>query len=234
MNDPFGAAISDYFEHGKAPDILVNTNYTEDESITVSYLFRTEKEMPEIEKTALNHCKGKVLDVGAAAGCHSLLLQERGLQVTALDSSARAVKIMERRGIHNVVQSDIYSYSDTQYDTLLLLMNGAGIGGTVAGLKQLLDHLRTLLNTNAQILIDSSDIKYLFQEEDGSFWVDLNNSNYYGEMQYELSYKNHKASFNWLFVDADKLRKIASEAGYHFQLLSKGDHFDYLAKLTLK
>ncbi|WP_167619019.1 class I SAM-dependent methyltransferase [Maribellus sediminis] len=231
-NDPFGAAIHDFFEQGKAPDIAVNTNYTEDEIIPVSDLFRKENEMPEIEKTALKLCKGTVLDIGAAAGCHALVLQEKGLDVTALDNSALAVEVMKKRGVKQVLNADIYEFSESKYDTLLLLMNGTGIGGTISGLKKLLVHLKSLLNPNGQVLIDSSDIKYLFEEEDGSMWIDLNNSNYYGEMQYELSYKNHKTTFDWLFIDSKKLQKLANEAGFRFELVKKGEHFDYLAQLT--
>jgi SAM-dependent methyltransferase len=233
MNDPFGAAISDYFKYGKAPDILVNTNYTVNESIPVSYLFRTEKEMPELERTALKHCIGKVLDIGAAAGSHALALQQKGFDVTALDNSAMAVDVMKKRGIKNVVLSDICDFNKSKFDTLLLLMNGAGIGGTLSGLEKLLNHLKQLLHKDGRILIDSSDIKYLFEEEDGSFWIDLNNRNYYGEMQYELSYKKHKTTFDWLFVDADGLKKISTKAGFQFKLLLEGNHFDYLAQLTL-
>ena len=232
-NDPFGAAIHDFFEQGSAPDIAVNTNYTENESIPVSYLFRNENEMPELETTALQYCKGKVLDVGAAAGCHALVLQEKGMDVTAVDNSARAVEVMAKRGVKNVVNANIYEFSEGKFDTLLLLMNGTGIGGTISGLKKLLKHLKSLLNQNGQILIDSSDISYLFEEEDGSIWVDLNNSNYYGEMQYELSYKNHRASFNWLFIDYGKLQEVATAAGFRFKLIKNGKHFDYLAQLTI-
>jgi hypothetical protein len=233
MNDPFGAAISDYFKYGKAPDILVNTNYTENESIPVLYLFRTEKEMPELEKTALKHCIGKVLDIGAAAGCHALVLQQKGFNVTALDHSLLAVEVMKKRGIKNVLHADIYAFSESKFDTLLMLMNGAGIGGTLRGLEKLLNHLKSLLHEDGRILIDSSDIKYLFEEEDGSFWIDLNSCNYYGEMQYELSYKKHNAIFDWLFVDADGLKEISTKAGFQFKLLKEGNHFDYLAQLTL-
>lgn len=233
MNDPFGEAIQDYYEKGKAPNIIVNTNYTEDEQIPVSYLFRTEKKMPALEITALKLCKGKVLDIGAAAGCHSIVLQKRGFNITALEISQKAVKVLEKRGIQKVIQKDIYNYSEKKYDTVLLLMNGAGIGGTIQGLKELLNHLKSLLNTNGQILIDSSDIKYLFTEDDGSVWIDLSSTNYYGEMEYEVTYKNETAKFKWLFIDFDALSQIAKEVGLQAKLVKEGDHFDYLAQLIV-
>ncbi len=231
MNDPFGEAINDYFEKGKAPNLTVNTNYTEDEQIPVSYLFRTEKEMPALEIAALKLCKGKVLDVGAAAGCHSIILQKKGYNVTALEISERAVEVLKKREIQKVVTDDIYNYSSKKYDTILLLMNGSGIGGTISGLKKLLQHLKTLLNEKGQILIDSSDIKYLFEEEDGSLWIDLNSTKYYGEMEYEVTYKKSFTKFEWLFIDFNSLKKIAMEAGLNCKLVTEGKHSDYLAQL---
>lgn len=231
MSDPFGEAIFDYFEKGKTPDLVINTNYTEDERIPVSYLFRTEKEMPVIERTALKLCRGKVLDVGAAAGCHSLVLQKKGYNVTAIEISEKAVDILKKRGIQKIIHEDIYNYSASKYDTILLLMNGTGIGKTKTGLKTLLSHLKKLLAENGQLLIDSSDIIYLFEEEDGSRWIDLNNTKYYGEMEYELSYKKSSLKFEWLFIDFESLKIIAEEVGFSCKMVQAGEHHDYLAQL---
>lgn len=234
MNDPFGEAILDYFESGKAPDLIINSNYTEDENIPVSYLFRTKKEMPKTELAALENCRGKILDVGAAAGCHAILLQENGFDVTALEKSEKACEVLLKRNIKKVVCANIYNYSESRFDTILLLMNGTGIGETLAGLEKLLGHLKNLLAENGQILIDSSDIKYLFEEEDGSYWIDLANESYYGEMKYEVKYKTSVSNFKWLFVDFQNLRKVAKKVGLKCNLLEKGEDNDYLAQLKLK
>jgi len=234
MNDPFGEAIHDYFEKGKAPDLIVNSNYTENEEIAASWFFRTEKEMPAVERTALKRCNGKVLDVGAAAGCHTLLLQKKGFNVTALEKSEKAAEVMKKRGIQKVICGDIYQFSENQFDTILLLMNGAGIGETIAGLEMLLTHIKTLLTEKGQILIDSTDIKYLFKEEDGSLWIDLANDAYYGEMEYEVKYKKSVSKFKWLFVDFDTLKKVAKKAGLNCILIEKGENHDFLAQLKLK
>ncbi len=234
MNDPFGEAISDYYNNGKAPALKVKSNYTRGEQIATSYLFRKEKDMPVLERVALNKCKGKVLDVGAAAGCHSIILQKNGFDITALEKSKKAVEVMQKRGIGNAVCDDIYSYSGKKYDTILLLMNGAGIGETIKGIEKLLNHLKNLLTENGQILMDSSDIKYLFHEKDGSFWVDLANKSYYGEMDYEVRYKKSVSNFKWLFIDFEKLQLIAAKCGLRCKLIQNGEHYDYLARLSLK
>ena len=234
MKDPFGEAIRDYFENGKAPKIKVDSNYTENEEILPSYFFRTEKEMPSIEQKALKLCKGRVLDVGAAAGCHSLILQKKGYNVTAIEISTLASEILLKRGIQRVINKDIFQFNEGNFDTILLLMNGAGIGETLDGLANLLSHLKTLLSPNGQILIDSSDISYLFQEKDGSKWIDLANSNYYGEMLYKVQYKKSAVEFKWLFADKDKMEEAAGKATLNFLLAEKGNHYDYLARLTIR
>jgi len=234
MNDPFGEAIRDYYEKGKAPIIIVNSNYTEGEEIAPSYFFRSEKEMPAIEKKALKMCRGKILDVGAAAGCHSILLQKKGFNITALEKSPIAAEILKKRGIQKVIQKDISSFSGDRFDTVLLLMNGCGIAETVTGLEKLLSHLKSLLTETGQILIDSSDIHYLFQEDDGSVWTDLTNPDYYGEMEYEVIYKKSKSKFKWLFIDFENLRIIAGKAGFDCKVVAIGEHYDYLAQLKNK
>lgn len=234
MNDPFGEAIHDYFEKGKAPDLIVNSNYTEGEEIAASWFFRTEKEMPAVERTALKRCNGKVLDIGAAAGCHTLFLQKKGFNVTALEKSEKASEVLKNRGIQKVVCSDIYNFTENQFDTILLLMNGAGIGETLDGLEKLLAHIKTLLTEKGQILIDSTDIKYLFVEEDGSLWIDLANDSYYGEMEYEVKYKKSVSKFKWLFIDFERLKKVAKKAGLNCILIENGENHDFLAQLKLK
>lgn len=231
MNDPIGRSIADFFEYGKAPDIIIQTNYTEDETLSPAFFFRNEHEMPEIEKTALNLCRGNVLDIGAAAGCHALALQNKGFSVTALEKSAPAAAVMKKRGVEKVICSDIFYFNEPGFDTILLLMNGTGIGGTLEGLKKLLLHLKKILNVNGQILIDSSDISYLFEEEDGSVWIDLANDKYYGEMDYELTYKNEQSKFKWLFVDIETLNTICEDTGLICKKITEGEHFDYLAQL---
>ena len=233
MNDPIGQAIQDYYKKGKTSDVNINSNYTKDERIPPSYFFRTEEGMPGIERMAIKACKGKILDIGAAAGCHSLILQKKGYNVTALEMSELANEVLKSRGIQKVICEDIYTYSGDKFDTLLMLMNGTGIGGTLDGLKTLLKHLKNLLTDKGQILIDSSDIRYLFEEEDGSVWIDVANENYIGEMEYEVSYKKLKTKFKWLFADFETLKKVADETGLRCSLVEEGKHFDFLARITL-
>jgi SAM-dependent methyltransferase len=236
MKDLFGKAILDFQTNNSPEDLVTETNISEADEMRVAYLFRSFKEMPKIEQKALQLCKGKVLDVGCGAGSHSLYLQEKDFDVTAIDISENAIKTCQLRGLKNAkVQNVLELDSDmhqNKFDTILLLMNGTGIFGAVEKTTQFLQKLKSLLNPNGQILIDSSDIIYMFDEaEDGSYLIPANG--YYGELTFTISYKKQtEIPFPWLYLDYNTLQNAANDNGLQCELILKGEHFDYLAKLT--
>ncbi len=230
--DIFGAALRDYYNSNYTDDIVVHSSLTEDDEIPVPYLFREFDEMPVLEKKALELAKGKVLDIGSGAGSHSLYLQKKGLNVTGLDSSAGALKVAKERGLKKVVCSRLLDYKEGTYDTLLVLMNGTGIFERIKLAGRYLQHLKMLLNPKGQILIDSSDISFMYEEEDGSYWRDASRD-YYGEVTFSLSYKSEESPpFDWLYLDFKTLKKLSEENGFKCDLVAEGEHYDYLARLT--
>lgn len=233
--DPFGAAVIDFYKFRyRLSTIKVFSNISGEEKIKPGYLFRNFSRMPKIEQKALKLCKGYVLDVGAGAGSHALYLQSQSVEVCALDISPGCCQVMEQRGVREVVCKNILEFKEKKFDAILLLMNGIGISGSLKGLRELLQHLKLLLNPSGQIIFDSSDIDYIYYEKDGSKWINLN-SEYYGEVKYTLSYKNIRGdAFDWLFIDPDKMNEIALEEGFVFTKLADGPHNDYLGKLILK
>ncbi len=230
-DDVVGAALLDYYNENYSSDIIVKSSIAEDDTISIPYLFRSDEDFPILEKKAINLCSGKVLDVGAGSGCHSFVLSKNQMDVTAIDTSKGAVEVMRKQGInaHHLNFHDVTG----KYDTLLFMMNGVGIAGTLDGLTPFLNQAKTLLNDRGQIILDSSDISYMFKEEDGSVWVDLNNS-YYGEVTYQMQYKKMMGDkFDWLFVDFSTLNAVASSLGFNVELIFEDDNNQYLAKLSL-
>ena len=232
--DPIGKAVHDYFQGITGDAILVKTDIAEDETLSPAYFFRTFDKMPVQEREALKRCKGRVLDIGAGAGAHSIWLQEQGFDVVSIDISPLSCETMRERGLKEVICGNIYSLSDQKFDTILLLMNGAGVAQTLPGLPVLLNHLKGLLNPDGRILADSSDLLYLFTDENGESWIDIASDTYYGEMEYQLSYKNVKGKkFPWLFVDPDTLTEYAEDCGFKVATKMMGEHFDYLIELRI-
>ena len=229
--DPRGQAIADYHATGKASRLRVFSPMFDEDEIPVSTLFRTRDEMPGIEQEALKVANGHILDVGAGAGCHTLALQAMEKRVTAIDISPLAVETMRQRGVKDVHEQDFFSL-DGQFDTILMLMNGIGIVGTISRLRAFFVQVDPLLAPGGQLLCDSSDLCYLYEDEDGI--IDLTGvEGYYGELSYRMQYKAVKGEpFPWLFIDPETLREQAAAHGFYCDILVRGEHYDYLARLT--
>ena len=229
--DIFGKALLDYQNGNYTEDLITSTNISDEDSLPLPYLFRPYNKMPKLEQKALQLCKGKVLDVGCGAGNHALWLIKKGLNVKAIDVSKGAIEVSKKRGVTNAEEKALLDETDS-FDTILLLMNGTGIFQEIMHVATYLNHLKSILNPGGQILIDSSDIKYMFEDEDGGTWIDLNNG-YYGELDYFLSYKGEdEVPLKWLYLDFDTLKTACQTLGLNCEKVMDGEHFDYLAKIN--
>jgi 2-polyprenyl-3-methyl-5-hydroxy-6-metoxy-1,4-benzoquinol methylase len=240
--DPMGRAIADYFRTKKADRLRVFSPMFEEDEIPLTTLFRTYENMPKIEQKALDMATGKTLDVGAGAGCHSLVLQEKGIDVTAIDISPLSVATMKKRGVKKAFEQDFFALGsqqhvfalEGQYDTILMLMNGIGIVGTLDRLPEFFRLLDKILAPGGQVLCDSSDISYVFETEDGLIELP-DDMAYYGEQSFQMQYKDTIGEpFPWLYIDADTLRERAARSGYAVEVVAEGEHYDYLARITKK
>lgn len=230
--DPMGQAIWDYATLGNAQHhLIVQSSLFDDDEMPIETLFRKESHMSRIERTALNLCKGRVLDVGAGAGCHTLALEARGLDVTSIDISPLSTKARTLQGARHSICADIFTASfDLKFDTILLLMNGLGIAGKLNNLSTLLLRCKSLLSPGGKILADSSDLCYLFDDDEDFSTNNLNT--YYGEVDFNMVYGKCKGkSFDWLYVDFDTLKDIAHTCQLEATKLVEGEHFDYLAEI---
>ena len=232
--DPMGSAIADYFAKGRAGKLRVFSSQFDEDEIPVEQLFRTFDEMPPLEQKALELAQGKILDCGAGSGCHALALQDMGKDVEAIDISPRSVEVMQQRGIKNAYCINLFDENYLQkFDTILMLMNGSGIIGKLENMGVFFTKMKQLLNPGGCIYMDSSDLRYLFEDEDGSFLVDLA-AGYYGEIDFRMQYKQVRGeAFDWLYVDFQTLAYYANENGFKAEMVKEGEHYDYLACLKM-
>ncbi|MBE6234910.1 MAG: methyltransferase domain-containing protein [Bacteroidales bacterium] len=231
--DPMGAAIAEYFKTGKAAKLRVLSEMFDEDEIPVKTLFRTFSQMSRMEKLALEEARGSILDVGAGSGCHTLVLQDMGKDVCAIDISPLSVETMKARGVKDVMEVNLFSpMLERKFDTILMLMNGSGIIGKIENLPAFFRRMDVLLAEGGQILMDSSDLIYLYEEEDGSVSIDLAGA-YYGEVDYRMQYRNIRGeSFDWLYIDPETLTMYAAGCGYRTEILYRGDSYDFLARIS--
>jgi SAM-dependent methyltransferase len=221
---PHGAALRDYLAGRLDADVLVRDEDGEEERTPAKVFFRTPEEFSALDHAALDLCRGRILDVGAGAGCHSLALQARGLRVTALDVAPEAVDVMRRRGVLDARCGDVFSFAGERFDTLLILMNGIGLVGTLARLDGFLLEVHRLLSDDGQILLDSFDPG---APDSGR------GSRYVGEMRFQLEYRGMRgAYYDFLFLDLETLRRHARGAGWTCESIWQEDEGHYLARLS--
>lgn len=234
MKDLFGKAILDYQTNNSPENLWTETTISSLDEMPIDYLFRDYDEMPPVEKKALDLAKGRILDVGAGGGSHSIILQEKGKDVIALEISPNAAKACELRGVKKVVQMDFLDYtSEEKFDTILLLMNGTGIFQYINRIGKFLDKLKSLLKPEGQIFLDGTDLIYMYEsEEDGGVWIP--DGKYYGEVDFTVHYKGETdETFPWLYLDFETLKNAANLHGLECTIVLNGDEYNYLAKMTL-
>lgn len=227
MVDIFGQALKDYYEEKEEKLLWLHNSYGDPEEMPIDIFFRMEEDMSPIELKALKLCKGKILDIGAGVGCHSIVLQERGLDVTALEISKDACEIMQDLGIKQIENADILTFKPIQkFDSLLLLMNGIGLSRTYSALPDFLEILKRLKTSEGVIVFDSSDISYLYNG------TEKKSSKQNGEVSYSYQYGNTKDPwFDWVYISPKQMEQFANEAGLTFKLIMKDQYDQYLATL---
>lgn len=229
MIDVLGQAISDFYTKQPYKKLWIHNKYGKKEEMPIATYFRSAAEMPDLELIALQNCLGKVLDIGAGAGSHALELQDKGIDVSALEISQKAAEVMKWRGVKKIIQANVFSFEQERFDTLLLLMNGIGLTGDTNGLQSFLQHARKLLHQRGQLIFDSSDVAYLYEHKIPKM------NHYYGEIQYRYEYKKQKTEwFSWLYIDGKTLAEIADREGWTTEILFVDEFDQYLAKLVLK
>lgn len=226
--DVFGKALIDFYRNGEADILWLHNSYDEPEEMPVDFFFRDDEDMPVLELQALQMCKGKVLDIGAGVGSHALVLQAFNIDVTAIDISEIAVQIMKDRGVKKALVQDIFTYTE-KFDTILMLMNGIGLAGTLPGFKFFLLKLKSLIAAGGQVLFDTSNISYLYEE------LPKPQNRYFGEVSYQYEYKGEKGNwFNWLYIDQETIKTLAEETGWNSEIIFDDEEDQYLVRLTLK
>lgn len=231
--DVFGQLVYDYDLDKNPENIIVHSDICDPDTLPQSILFRDKDYLFEVEYKALPLCKGRILDVGSGTGCLSRILLEEGHYVESIDVSQGCVDYQNKTGL--IAKCiDYFDLKNEQYDTILLMMNGIGIVGTLERLPIFFQQTKSLLAPKGKVLVDSSDISYLFEHEDGSISLNLN-QNYYGEVKYQMQYKENFGDwFDWLYVDFETFSNLAQQNGFIAQKVFEDNNHHYLAELKLK
>ncbi len=231
---PHGRALLAYFEGDLDAELLVRRGDGREERVPVRYFFRPPEEFSPLERTALDACRGRVLDVGAGSGLHTLALQAASTTVTAIDISPDAVNVMTQRGVRDARLADVFTFTAGPFHTLLMLGHGLGMMQDLAGVDRFLAHARRLLGDGGQLLLHTVDPTRTDDPEHLAYH-DANRraGRYIGEIELAFEYRGATGpSCRWLIVDPPTLRDHAQRAGWDCEIVHEEPNGDYLARLT--
>jgi ubiquinone/menaquinone biosynthesis C-methylase UbiE len=226
--DVFGKVLKDHYLGKQKGKLWLHNSYGSPEDMPVDIFYRNKFEITELESIAIELCHGKTLDIGAGVGSHALILQNKAIDVAAIEISKVACDIMQRRGVNKVINTDIFQFEEQKFDTIIMMMNGIGLCGDIEGLHAFLAHLKKLILPGGQVIFDSSDIAYLYKTDD------FISSKYYGEISYQYEYQKVKGDwFKWLYVDFKTLEQITNKLGWACELIFEDDMDQYLVRMKL-
>ena len=214
--DVFGEALLDYHEGNEDACLKVYSTEADTYDLPASVFFRPADKL-KIDRLALSLCSGKVLDIGAGAGIHTLYLQKLGVEVTALDVSGNACLVMSNSGVNNIIRKDIFELnSESQYDTWLVLGRSIGAVGSLEKLKDFLLKAKLSLTPCGKIILNSTNGE--------------RNLSVIRKLRFE--YQGKKGSIlQWLDVDRETLSKIAADVGFNTEIVHIEDDGNYLSVL---
>jgi SAM-dependent methyltransferase len=222
--DIIGDALKSFHYHKDSTPLIVNTNYGDAEEMLPQSLYREKDAIPDYEWVMVDQARGKTLDIGAGCGSHSLLLQEKVLEVVAVEISSGAAEIARLRGVINIKNEDFKNYQHEKFDTITMVMNGIGVVGSLKGFTDSLQKFKTMLNPGGQLLFDTTDISYLGRK--------TTSSEYFGEVSFQFEYKGSKGAwFNWLYLDITTLRSVCNSHGWKMQIIYQDEEDHFVMKL---
>lgn len=232
---PYGQALKDFYEGDTGAELSLYRDDGEVSHLPLSVFFRESTAMPA-DKVALDNCRGRVLDVGAGTGLHSLYLQDKGFSVCALDISPEACDIMRKRGLKDVYCGQISELQAEPFDTLLILGRSIGLVEDLDGLDFFLTDVHRLVRPGGQIVLNSLDVSCTDDPLHLAYHESRRRAGrYIGEIEMCLEYKDIKGPLTrYLHVDPVTLAEHAVVAGWSCDILFEEDNGGYLARLVKK
>lgn len=233
--DPYLQGLLAFEAGDERATITVIDDMGDVDALPAARLFRSEAEMPGLERIALDLCRGRVLDLGAGAGSHALALQARGHPVTAVEVLPELVDLLQRRGVEDAREGSLFDPFDGEWDTVLMLMNGWGLTGTLPGLERFLAGAERLLAPGGVIVADSTDMRPWAVETPGAeadVQACRDDGRYVGEVQFQLQFDGRRGHpFSFLYVDPETLEAVAGRTGWRVDIAGRGANGAYLSVL---
>jgi SAM-dependent methyltransferase len=183
------------------------------------WFFADHDDWAEPERAAFEYVQGRVLDIGAGAGRHSLVVQRRQLEAVAIDISPGAVEVCRRRGVEDARLLPLAEIDESlgSFDTVLLLCGNFGLAGSDEETVALLEKLHPLTSPGARIVLDTVD-PYADNDEADLAYLERNRrrGRMPGQVTIRIRYEGLATPwFDLLCVSHLELAALLERTGWH-------------------
>jgi len=233
--DAFGRVLLDYLSGPAGDPVLERDDGHAGPALGPEWFFAEPEEWPEAERAVFGYVRGRVLDVGAGAGRHSLAAQRRGLEVMAIDVSPGAVEVCRRRGVTDVrllplaaVDADL-----GVFDTVLMMCGNFGLVGGAGEAAAILRRLHALTSPNGRIVLDSVDPDVDVDDADLAYAAgNRARGRPPGQVTIRIRYGERATPwFDLLLVSSAELERLVAGTGWRLAQVVEGEPPDYYAVL---
>ncbi|OGO30477.1 MAG: hypothetical protein A2Z29_10810 [Chloroflexi bacterium RBG_16_56_11] len=214
--DAFGHEMFDCLTDEKRRNYIVEIVERDDGNIEptggpVRYLSEYKK-WPSYYKKAIKYARGRVLDIGCGAGRHAVYLQEKGLDVVAIDNSPLAIEVCKQRGLKDARVLSINQISSKLgvFDAVLMMGSNFGLFGSFDGARRLLKKLDKVTSRKGRIIAETLDI-YQTDNPDHLSYHELNRKRgrMGGQVRMRVRYKKYATPwFDYLMVSKEEMEII--------------------------
>lgn len=236
--DAFGRTVLDHFEGRRAHEIIERSDGYIDVSAGPKAYFEPFRRWAPVERKAMRHVRGRVLDVGVGAGRVALHLQERGHEVVGIDVSPLAVEVARRRGVED---ARVLAFKDVGpklgvFHTVVMMCNNFGLFGSASGARRMLRRLDRITSDDARIVAGSRNPYGTDNPEHLAFQASNREQ---GRMSGQLRLRTRHQLyvgrwFDYLLVSPDEMTSLARSGGWQVERLIEDDEDDYYVGVLCK
>lgn len=218
--DLHGMAMLDYMTGSQDVAVIIHRDDGFAYPPVIAARWFYENGFPILDTKALDLCRGRVLNVGAASGAHSIFLESKGLEVVSIDASPCAIEVMRRKGVRQPRLGDIHNLAADPFDTILLLC-GIGVVGTLEGLTRFFAVAREHLKNDGVIITDCTHPRADTLEASQKYCdYQVAQGRYEGERTIRFEYGGSFGPwFNWLAIAPEVLGDCARTANFSFEVI---------------
>jgi len=232
MIDVIGKSLKGYL-NGGFPQYIIRGKDGNFEAIDIATFFSNYSDWTDYEKILIaNHAKGRILDIGAGAGRHSLFLQRIGYEVHAIDNSPQAVTLMKIRGVKNVHLMDLrdIDFPAKYFDSALIMYNDLGLAGSIENTLKLFKRLFKITKPRGKVIVTLRNP--LFYDDSAELEAKQKNPGIIEKMKIRMEYADIIGKwFDSMMVSPLELKNLIKDTGWFVDNIVEGEDDFYGAVL---